>query len=243
MSADSVTVGGVTVSGLPFGEATNVWNDWSLQAPQDGVLGLGFSPDTAQYSILVSMATQGLIPAMKAGVWLGRGSVGGELTLGGVNEDRYVGELTWAPIVDSMAAADSVTLGDVDLCGGQACLVGATSGSPYFFMTMQAAKTVNDALGGIDIGEPGVAALDCATLDSLPDLVTVIQGRTLTMTARQYTFFIPLADGTQMCLSGFVGIPDAPPNAAMTVGTLFLQQFYSVYDMENMQVGFSESAE
>ena len=238
LSVDSVSVGGVTAGGVLFGEATAVWNQWSLQAPNDGVLGLGFSP--AAPSILDALLDQGAIPARVAGIWMGREGVGGELTLGGINADRFVGDLTWAPILDNMVAAESVAVGEVSVCAGS-CRVGATSVSPYFFLSMEMAKSINDALGGVDIGQPGVAALDCSTLDALPDLQLVIAGRTLQMSARQYAFVIPIEGGEDLCLSGFVGLASPPPGDMM-VGTLFMQQFYAAYDMDNMQVGFTDSA-
>ncbi|XP_043241326.1 cathepsin E-like [Amphibalanus amphitrite] len=238
LSKDSVSLGGATVSDVLFGEATSVWNQWSTDAPNDGVLGLGFSP--AAPSILDALAEQGVIADRLAGIWLGRDGVGGELTLGGINEQRYTSPLTWTPIVDNMVSAESVTVGEVSVCAAD-CRVGATSVSPYFFLTMQMAKTINDALGGTDIGQPGVAALDCATLDTLPPLELVIAGRSLQMSPRQYTVVIPLTGGESLCLSGFVGLSEVPP-ADITVGTLFMQQFYAAYDMDNMQVGFTDSA-
>ena len=237
-SKDDLGVAGVTVTGQTFGEGTSIYNTWAEQAPSDGVLGLGFN--ALAPSVLDGMAEQGLIAERLVGLWLGRDGAGGELTMGGLNDQRYSGDITWAPIVNDLVTADSVTIGNLSLCEG-ACLVGATSITPYFFMDMVHAKAVNDLLGGTDIGQPGVAALDCDTLDSLPNAKMTIAGRDLEMTSQEYTFFLPLGEGAQLCISGFVGI-DAELPGDITVGTLFMQKYFTAYDMDSMLVGLADSA-
>ena len=237
LSKDDIGLGGATVQGVTFGEGTAIWNSWAEQAPNDGALGLGLHPGAP--SILDSMLDQDLIATRLAGFWLGRDGAGGELTLGGLNEARYSGELTWAPIENDMVTAEHVIIGNLSLCE-PTCLIGATSISPYFFMAMSQAQAVNDALGGQDIGKPGVAALDCDTLADLPSASMVIAGRTLVMSPTEYTFFLPLGDGSQMCISGFVGI-ETPLPSNMMVGTLFMQKFFTAYDKETMQVGLGDS--
>ena len=237
---------GVTVQGQTFGEATAVWNEYSLQAPNDGTLGLGFGASTPQNvtSILDAMANQGLIAERLVGLWLGSNPSGGELTLGGLNSARYSGELAWATTLFNpegwVVSAGNVTVGETSLCSDY-CHLTVTTTSPYFFMSMESAKAVNDALGGIDIGQPGVAALDCAALYTLPNLKLEVAGRTLEMGPLEYTFILPFGGGVEMCISGFVGVPTLDNNVVV-VGNLFQQKFYTAYDMDNMRVGFADSA-
>ncbi|XP_043219964.1 cathepsin D-like [Amphibalanus amphitrite] len=247
LSKDAISVAGATVSGQTFGEATAVWNSYSVQAPNDGVLGLGFGFNAGEQgvpTIVESMVEQGLIGQWLAGLWLGRGDAGGELTLGGLNDARHSGELTWAPIVLNpegwAASVESLAVGETSICS-ENCLVTALSTTPYFFMSMDAAKAVNDALGGFDIGQPGVAGLDCSTLYTLPTLQVDVAGRILEMSPLEYTFIYPFGGGVEMCLSGFVGMHDFDENVTV-LGSLFMQKFYTAYDMQNMRVGFADSA-
>lgn len=245
LSKDAVGLAGVTVQGQVFGEATDVWNTWSLKSPNDGMLGLGFgaSKPARVASLLDNMADQGLIAERLVGLWLGRNSSGGELTLGGLNDDRRSGDLAWASTLLNpdgwVVLAESVSVGDQLLCSDD-CFVTAATTSPYFFMSSEAAKAVNDALGGTDIGQPGVAALDCATLSQLPAFKMDIAGRVMEMTPLEYTFVLPLGGGAEMCISGFVGLPFVGNNT-LSVGTLFMQKFYTAYDVENLRVGFADS--
>ncbi|KAF0306768.1 Cathepsin D [Amphibalanus amphitrite] len=154
------------------------------------------------------------------------------------------GELTWAPIVLNpegwAASVESLAVGETSICS-ENCFVTAISTTPYFFMSMEAAKAVNDALGGFDIGQPGVAGLDCSTLYTLPTLQVKVSGRTLEMSPLEYTFIYPFGGGVEMCLSGFVGLPDFDDNVTV-LGSLFMQKFYTAYDMQNIRVGFADSA-
>ena len=242
LSKDAITVSAVTVQGQTFGEATAVWNQWSLQAPNDGVLGLGFGGSVGTPSILDTMAEQGVIGQRLAGLWLG--SDGGELTLGGLSDARHSGPLAWTPIALSpdgwVAAAANISVGETSVCS-RYCHVTTASNTPYFTMSMAAAKAVNAALGGTDIGQPGVAALDCTTLYTLPRLSMQVAGRTLQMDPLEYTFILPFGGGVEMCISGFVGVP-ALDDGVLALGTLFMQKFYTAYDADNGRVGFADSA-
>ena len=238
-------MGGVTVEGQIFGEATAVWNEYSAEAPNDGTLGLGFGASTPQEvtSILDNLLDQGLIAERLAGVYLDRNPNDGELTLGGLNGDRYSGELSWATIALNpegwVVSADSIAVGETEICS-EYCHANTITNSPYFLLGMEAAKTVNDALGGMDIGQPGVAALDCATLYTLPNLKIEMAGRTMEMSPLEYTFIFPFGSGVEMCISGFVGVAGMDDHQ-VGLGNLFNQKFYTAYDMENMRVGFADS--
>ncbi|XP_043195864.1 cathepsin D-like [Amphibalanus amphitrite] len=244
LSKDSISVAGATVHGQTFGEATAVWNSYSVQAPNDGVLGLGFSlqPDRVP-SILDTMKSQDLIGRRLVGLWLGRDGAGGELSLGGLNSARYSGELVWATTLQNpdgwVVMTESFDVGETSLCTGN-CLVNANSLNPYFFMSMEMAKTVNDAIGGIDIGQPGVVALNCTSVSTLPSLKMTIAGRSLEMSPLEYVFVIPLEGGAEMCISGFVGVPQFIDNY-VSLGTMFMQKFYTAFDAENLRMGFADS--
>ena len=242
LSRDSISVSGATVQNQTFGEATAVWNQWSAKAPSDGVLGLGFGASSGVPSILDTMSEQGVIGQRLAGLWLGRD--GGELSLGALSDGHYSGQLAWVPIVRNpdgwVAPADSMAVGETSVCS-EHCHVTTTSTTPYFMMSMAAAKAVNDALGGIDIGQPGVAGLDCTTLYTLPTMRLEMAGRTMEMDPLEYTFILSFGSGIEMCISGFVGIPMLDDNVVL-LGTMFMQKFYTAYDMENMRVGFADNA-
>ncbi|XP_037094055.1 aspartic proteinase A3-like [Pollicipes pollicipes] len=241
LSTDSLHVAGNTVASQTFGEGTSDNNTFDQMTRNDGTLGLGFGNDT----LLTSMVNQGLIPEQVFGLWLGRDPQGGELSLGAVNKDLYSGEMTWANIVNSAASwtvmADSIALDghpEAALCP-DGCSVIMASTTPYFMVSLERAKAISDILGGTAVpNTPGFYFLDCATLSGLPTMQIKIGGRMMEMTPQQYTFVLTFG-GQQLCASGFFGLPALTDQ--WLFGTLFMQQFYTAYDVENGRVGFADS--
>ncbi|KAF0309346.1 Cathepsin D [Amphibalanus amphitrite] len=251
LSKDSISFAGITVEGVVFGEAESMWNKWLSILPPDGVLGLGLqgmAPEGVR-PILDVMAEQGVISERVFGMWLGRDPEGGELTLGGLNDQLYQGELTWANLTPPdgqwwTAPADSIVLDgltQLDLCPGGHCVVLPASNSPYFIVSEAQAAAINEALGGLDIGQPGAAGLDCTTLYRLPNLTITVGGRAMVLGPLEYTFLLRFEGGLQMCVSGFLGFPGVDDHT-MLLGTLFMQKYYIAFDRENNRLGFADSA-
>ena len=250
LSKDSIGLAGVTVNGVVFGEAQAMYSKWMAVLPQDGVLGLGLggaAPEGVR-PILDMLAEQGLVSERVFGLWLGQNPTGsGELTLGGLNEHLYQGDMTWVSLPPSpqwwAVEADSIAFdghAELNLCSGEYCAVMPVASTPYFLTSMAKAKAINDALGGKDIGEPGAAGLDCTTLYQLPDLKIEVGGRIFEMSPFEYTFQITLDKGLQMCVSGFIGLPELDGNTLL-LGTMFMQKYYIAYDRENARLGFANS--
>ena len=248
---DSLSLAGVDIDSVVLGEAESMWNKWLAVLPPDGILGLGLrglAPEGVR-PLLDVMAEQGLISERVFGVWLGRDPQGGELTIGGLDERLYQGQLTWAnltPPADQWWAAPADTiqlegLPQLDLCPQGRCAVVPATNSPYFIVSEAQERAINEALGGVDIGQPGAAGLDCTTLYKLPTLRIAVGGRNMEMGPLEYTFVLRFDGGLQMCVSGFIGVPGVDDHT-MLLGTLFMQKFYIAFDRENDRLGFADSA-
>ncbi|KAK8135047.1 hypothetical protein PG984_007059 [Apiospora sp. TS-2023a] len=85
--------------------------------------------------------------------------------------------------------------------------------------------------------------LDCAALDHLPDLVFELGGgQTFAVTARQYAYPVR-RQGEVLCHIGLHSTAfykgcyyGSAPRGAMVLGTPFLNAYYSVYDLDAMEV-------
>ncbi|PSC73535.1 aspartic ase A2 isoform X1 [Micractinium conductrix] len=103
LSQDTLTFGGLKVTGQIFAEAVMEPSLAFIAARFDGILGMGF-PEIAVGKVLPpfqNMLEQKLLPEPVFSFWLNRkdeGKEGGELVLGGVDPAHFVGEHTWAPI-------------------------------------------------------------------------------------------------------------------------------------------------
>jgi len=76
---------------------------------------------------------------------------------------------------------------------------------------------------------------------SLPDIQFVINGNTFTLTPHDYVLAIT-SDGTTECLSGFMGI-DIPGEVLYILGDVFIATYYTVFDFDNLQVGWAKSVQ
>ncbi|EFN51715.1 hypothetical protein CHLNCDRAFT_59800 [Chlorella variabilis] len=103
LSQDTLSMGGLKVEGQVFAEATMEPSLAFIAARFDGILGMGF-PEIAVGKVtppFQNMLQQSLLPEPVFSFWLNRkveGEEGGELVLGGVDPDHFVGEHTWVPV-------------------------------------------------------------------------------------------------------------------------------------------------
>lgn len=120
-SEDTLSIGeSLNVTGQRFAEATREPGIAFLAARFDGILGLGF-PEISVGGArppFFKMLDQGLLPVPIFSFWLNRdaeeGEMGGELTFGGVDPERFEGERTWTPVTRRgywQFKMDSLTVG------------------------------------------------------------------------------------------------------------------------------------
>lgn len=97
-----------------------------------------------------------------------------------------------------------------------------------------------DKLKGDAPGQP--AAVDCATIDNMPDLTLTIGGKKFPLAPQDYVLRVSLF-GQEQCIVGFMGI-DLPPRVGSLwiLGDVFLGPYHSVYDLGKSRVGFAKAA-
>lgn len=247
ISRDNVQMGDMTIKGQLFAEALKEPGYTFVAAKFDGILGLGFPTIavTGAVPVFNNMIDQELVEEPVFAFWLNRevgAEKGGELTLGGIDEEHYKGNLTWAPVTLSAYwefKVDSMVFGGEDLCAGGCNAIADTGTSLMTGPTEMVAKIVA-AAGATSAA--GIAIVDCAKIPSLPTFTITINGRAFPLTADQYVLKVTELGQTE-CLLGIMGMDiPAPAGPLWILGDVFHGPYYTVYDMGNKRVGFADAA-
>ncbi|KAL6437985.1 hypothetical protein ACFW04_004345 [Cataglyphis niger] len=237
LSTDVVNVAGLQIQKQTFAEAVEEPGVTFVYAQFDGILGMGY--DTISEDKVpppfYNMVQQGLVEKPMFSFYLNRqdSSEVGELLLGGVDPDHYVGELNYVPVTRKgywQFTMDSMSIGDTPVTSS--CQAIADTGTSLIVGPSYAIDVINQYIGADSNG-----FVDCdILLDKLLPINIVLNGVTYTLAPIEY-IIQEEENGYLTCMSGFSG-----SNSDLWIlGDVFLRPYYSVYDLGNDQVGFARS--
>ena len=156
LSKDILNWGGLEIKEQIFAEATSEPSIAFIAARFDGILGMAF-PEIAVNKVLPpfqNAVAQGLLPEPVFSFWLNRKTEdeeGGELILGGVDPDHFIGERTWVPVtrrgfwqfdMDGMSVGEDSALG----CK-RGCQAIADTGTSLLVGPLAEVAAINKAIG------------------------------------------------------------------------------------------------
>ncbi|KAI8324206.1 endopeptidase [Martensiomyces pterosporus] len=241
LSSDRLSVGGITVESQQFAEATKEPGLTFAFGRFDGIFGLGYDTISVEHVVppFYHMVNRGLVDESVFSFYLSDTSKGGddgEMILGGVNKDRFVGDLQWANVrrkgyweVD----LEKVKFGDEEI---QLTNVGAAidTGSSLLVLPTTLADLLNKQIGAKK-NFAGQYVVDCSKIPSLPPFTLQFGGKPYTLNADDYILNVQ-----GQCISGFMGmdVPE-PLGPIWIIGDVFLRKFYTVYDLGKNRVGFA----
>ncbi|GMT36961.1 hypothetical protein PFISCL1PPCAC_28258, partial [Pristionchus fissidentatus] len=226
-----------------------------VAAQFDGILGMGWdsiSVDGLSQPMDQIWADKENCPEAIFAFWLNRDlsggldneKSGGEMTLCGTDPAHYVGEIAWEPLT----AEDywRINLGEVKV-GGVSYAKGPVSaivdtGTSLLTGPPEVVDKINHAIGGREIGKTGEFMIECRKIKDLPDITFNLGGQDFTLKGEDYVLKITNG-GISECISGFMGMDVPPPAGPLWIlGDVFIGKFYSVFDHDNMRVGFAVAA-
>ncbi|KAL6420007.1 hypothetical protein ACFW04_004342 [Cataglyphis niger] len=237
LSTDVVQVAGLTVQNQTFAEAIKEPSLTFIFAKFDGILGMGYSTISVDgvTPVFDNMVLQDLVPEPVFSFYLNRNSSskdGGELILGGIDHNRYDGELLYVPVSKKgywQFDLDNITIENNVLSShGQAIADTGTS------LIVGPASDIN-LINGI-IGADSNGNVDCSTLKNLPAINVNVGGKSLKLTSTDY-IIQDEEDGVATCISGFQG----SDSSLWILGDVFIGPYYTVFDLGNNRVGFAPS--
>ncbi|KAG0253870.1 Vacuolar protease A [Actinomortierella ambigua] len=241
ISNDVLEVAGLKVKNQDFGESVKEPGLAFAFGKFDGIFGLGY--DTISVKGVVppfySMVNAGLLDAPQIGFYLsktpGDNGAGGEMTLGGVNKDRFEGEIQWHDVRRKAyweVDLAKIALGDdeVELNGGAVI----DTGSSLIVLDLTMAELINKEIGAKK-NYAGQYTVDCSVVPTLPDFKIWLGKTKYVLKGEDY---ILNAGGN--CVSGFMGM-DFPEQLKdlWIVGDVFLRKYYSIYDLGKNRVGLA----
>jgi len=218
-----------------------------VAAKFDGILGMGFdtiSVDHIMQPMDQIFANKAICDQQLFSFWLNRdtnGQHGGEMTLCGMDQNHYTGQIAWEPVtrqdywrinMGSLAIGNTVFDSNVSAIvdTGTSLLAGPTA----------AVERIQKLIGASEI-IAGEYSIPCEKIPELPDVVITLGGQQFTLTGKDYILEVDELF-EKICISGFIGIDIPPPHGPLWIlGDIFIGKFYTVFDAGNKRVGFAQS--
>ncbi|KAI9930861.1 hypothetical protein ASPWEDRAFT_101582 [Aspergillus wentii DTO 134E9] len=233
---DTLSIAGLDV-GMTLGLADEASDDF-MSYPMDGILGLGRSNNSGYGtpSFMDALVEGNLLQSNSIAFSLSRGKDGGkdgEVSLGHVDESKYIGDITYTDTVGD-SARWTIPLDDA-IVNGQACNFTGKSaiidtGTSYALLPPGDAKALHALIpGSTSSGENYV--LPC---NSTAELRFKFSGVSYSVSPKDY---VGSKSGTN-CVSTIIGHQTFGDDEWL-LGDVFLKNVYSVFDFDNSRVGLA----
>lgn len=226
---DKLSLAGLSVT-LPFGVA-NTTSDQFTQFPFDGILGLSTSPDTW----LSAVKNANLIRSNIFGISLSRNSDGtndGEIVFGGLNKDKYTGDITYTSL-KSPGGAWMIPLDDVMVGNDSAGIKGRSAyidtGTSFIFGPPDDVEALYKQIPGSSSTDGVTYIVPC---DSDKEVAFTFSGKSWPVSTKDW---ISAPNNKGVCNGNFYGKEYVP--GGWLLGDVFLKNVYGVFDIDNSRIG------
>ena len=241
VSRDKVTIAGLTVNGLPFGEVTNMSPD-QRNNPSNGILGLAFpriSVDQLPMFINKIYENGGIKEHVFSFYFTAPTNVkdGSQLIFGGVDSSLFEGSINYHKVTRQVYWQFDIQEAQIN---GKTFIkdlkVFADTGTSFIVASPPVAGPILNAIGSAN-------TVPCNTIDSLPNVEFVADGVVYTIPPQNYIYPLTQFGQTQCVVAiasfdlSFIG------EKAAVLGDVFLKTYYSVYDYANTRVGFAKAVQ
>ncbi|XP_052405887.1 cathepsin D [Carassius gibelio] len=246
ISQDTVTLAGLKVPNQQFGEAVKQPGIVFAVARFDGVLGMAYpsiSVDGVTPVFDTAMAAK-ILPQNIFSFYINRdpaGEVGGELMLGGFDQQYFDGDLHYVNVTRKaywQIKMDEVQVGGTLTLCKNGCQAIVDTGTSVITGPVQEVRALQKAIGAIPL-LMGEYWIDCKRIPSLPVVSVSLGGKMFNLTGEDYVLKISRM-GVSVCLSGFMAMDIPPPAGPLWIlGDAFIGRYYTVFDREADRVGFA----
>lgn len=243
VSNDTLTFGGVTIdTPVAFVEAIEEPGDDFVHAEFDGIMGLGL-PSISILNLQEGLL-KGLFSQTDAGLfafWLGQSKntqLGGVLMLGGVDNTYYEGSISWIDLIEPsywQFHIESIGHGSTTRNLAHGSLAMADTGTSLIYGPPSEIAMLVEAFGLDGPNGHGEYTTDCSKRKNFPSIKFGMGGTVFEVAAEDY--FIEVDNDT--CMLGIQGDQEFESEKFWILGDLFLSNFVTVFDHENLRVGLA----
>uniref|UniRef100_A0A6T6EBC8 Peptidase A1 domain-containing protein n=1 Tax=Craspedostauros australis TaxID=1486917 RepID=A0A6T6EBC8_9STRA len=241
-SADDVTIADdIVINSQRFAEIQDAGGLGMAYAlgKFDGILGLGFtsiSIDGAP-TVFENAIKQNKVDLPIFSFYLGD-NVPGELTFGGYDASKFEGELQYVKLDAAtywQITMDKVTCGSYSHESEEPITAIVDSGTSLMTGPKVEVAKIASMLGA----KPNIMGeytVDCATVDSLPDITFTIDGNDYTIPGSKL-----IIQSQNICLFAFMGMDFPAPGPQWILGDVFMREYYTVFNYVDKTVGFAKA--
>ncbi|KAA8643177.1 pepsin-like aspartic protease [Aspergillus tanneri] len=253
--SDTLHIGDTAIKDFQFGVGYS-------SSSTEGVLGIGYVSNEVQvgrfgeapYSNLPqAMVRSGLIKSNAYSLWLNDlGASTGSILFGGVNTEKYRGQLQTLPIqtVNGGYSEFIIALTAVSYSDGSndqdysadalPAAVLLDSGSSLTYLPDSIVQTIYDDLDVIYEASGGVGYVPCGLAQKNINITYTFSTPTITVSIRELVLEagdLRFRDGSRACIFGIVPAGDSTP----VLGDTFLRSAYVVYDIANNEISLANT--
>ncbi|CAG8553359.1 7534_t:CDS:2, partial [Dentiscutata erythropus] len=244
---DTVTFGNITVTNQTFGLA--VYDDFGMILEEDGVLGLSF-PQLSMFEapgVIQTMKDQNMIDNAVIAFHLGRHKLASNdksfMNLGGTDSNAYEGDIVYNDLLEVLSSMgywaivmDDVYVNQISLENTYSAAI-IDTGTTNIWGDSECVKKIHHKIPG--------SYFDGALWYIPCDTQTVV---TLVFNSTPYDIspvelVVPEIMLGYLCQSAIQEMPEDIPSKLWLVGAFFLSNVYSVFDFDNLQIGFAKAKE
>jgi len=251
VSEDTVNMGGIPVSNAIFAEVTDEPGQVFQRGKFDGILGLAWKSISVDgiEPIFNQMINNKLVDKPVFSFYLTSTSgQDGEMTLGGINSEKYIGELFYVPLSSETYWAinmNGLTMNGEQVISTKTAIV--DTGTSLFAGPTADVKKIASLVGATASWlNPNEFTLPCESLSSLPNMNINLcnsngKCQDFELTPDDYILKISMFS-QNICILGFIGIDVPPPHGPLfIIGDPFIRKYYTVFDVGQERIGFAKS--
>jgi hypothetical protein len=247
-SADTVTVGAVSLPSYTFAEVDNVkgLGPAYTVGKFDGICGMGWDDISVDRvtTPLRALVNSGSLDEDVFAFYLGSNGGVGELVVGGVNPNHYTGDFTYLPVAETAPgvygywalAMDDITIEGSSVTSARKAII--DSGTSLLAAPSADIKAIAAAVGATPLGKvpPLNKEYTIPCSGSGPNITITLGGLPYVLTKEDYT----LQNGPE-CLFAMTGLDvPAPAGPLYILGDVFMRAHYVKFDVGQKRLGLAK---